>query len=287
VVADISRVERANWLAEEDAWALEQPQAISWNDYSHFVFARHPHLQPAPCPEPRPSRSIDFIEFGRRVFNEHLSGYQSQLASDEKMKRVLEGLSADQQIQLAALVIDSILDFEFDCVARRDDDYKNSRFREVTNRRNLLVKKTLKAKKALEDLARYASCELRYGVGTLHGTVARNCLADFDKYLQATSSAQLVNARTPEDSKAASVLSAATMGMVKLYFFFFYGCIGIPSEESAIRVALIRNKFWRDWVDEVKEYSSGRDIESHGSGAVRQALSRWYQYRARPGNENT
>jgi hypothetical protein len=65
-----------------------------------------------------------------------------------------------------------------------------------------------------------------------------------------------------------------SLNTVKLFWFFHYGC-KLTEAEAEIRTALVRNKFWSEWVSSIPVLLEYNGTESKGCESVRHAVGRF------------
>lgn len=280
-----------NWLKRLDKEAPKCPRARSWGNYDYFVFARYPHLQPKADPGDSTRKALGG---GPGGFCDTLVKWGAKIFQIRGGRLTLKGLNPDSRRQLAALVVDIVADFE-DCL-------EIAPWRAVLKMVNLrghrwelqLKRKVAKIKAALEDLRnradrvddRLTEEYLRFGEErprARNSTPVKGLLAS--AFSHAAEDCLNILAQVGRTSRASALTSGrifhpalenlATLGMVKLYWFFHYGC-GLSAGESEVRVARIRNALWGKFgVPKVSYRAAYGTVESKGCDAVRIAISRF------------
>jgi hypothetical protein len=179
----------------------------------------------------------------------------------------VDGLDDHQRKQLAALLLDTITALESYKTYRRSAKRVNKLAREPGGVRTL-NKKIEKAQAAVKELGDYAR---RLDIQDV-SIVADLCFKKLSVLLIGDTTPQFYNSikamyPTPKDPVG--------LCMVQLYWFFRHGC-GLKGREAEVRVALLRNGFWKELgVYEVPfrpEYKTG---ESRGCDAVHEAVRRF------------
>ncbi len=275
--------EAVNWLELSDAEAPTLPRAKGWCNFPYFLQLRYPDLQPTP-PSSSPTSQTGRIKhrlfkLEKQAFYETLSDFRTQIETHEEASRAVEGLTKDQRQQLAALLVDSITSFEkYKPDANFAKELKQLD-RQAPSRLRMLKRKIDTARDALQKLHDYSS-ELHW---TLRGGWSQEW---WHHWTDSTKAAELC-LETLEDLELPKPESfnndledsdlylndPTTLYMVKFYWFFRHGC-GLSGHESEVRVALIRNAFWGEWVKPVKYLPYYDSVDSQGSNAVRQAVRR-------------
>ncbi len=257
-----------NWLSQLDREAPTLPKAAGWFDYPVFLYARYPLLQPSRVPGDRYSKSQ--IKSGYETFQRELSSWERRISLHDEASRVVGGLTKTQRTQLAALVLDTVTMCEGYKPQKQSARRVHALARSAPRKERKLRRKVKTVHKALGDLRDYAQ-GLDPGLGRQHFLVAESALrilaglggansAGFYKSIEAEYT-------TPDDP--------TTFGMVQLYWFFRHGC-KLTGDESEVRVALIRNAFWKEYgVEEVAYRPKYKIGESQGCEAVRQAVRRF------------
>ena len=275
--------EVVNWLERLDAHALTLTPLqdwTSWDDY--FLLVRYPHLQPISPPGPDvsvlpPHIAKVFFESSKRVFYEMIADYEEEISTHDEAKLALEELTKEQRQQVAALLIDSISSFE---IYEGGAKFKKEMGELVRapSRLRMLERKINKVRTALKELRDYSgklhwmmrgrSMEPHWH-GRQSGEVAEHCIKILEQ----------MELRKPESFREELERSndshdPTTSNMVKFYWLFRYGC-ELSGHESEVRVALIRNAFWGEWVKPVKYLPYYDSVDSQGCTAVRIAVSRF------------
>jgi hypothetical protein len=192
---------------------------------------------------------------------------ESEISAHPEAGHVLDGLNAPQRKQLAALLFD-IIDSMRACrtyktSARRVHKLSATRIRSLNKR----VAKVRQSLEALQDYSRRLDPALPIAM------VVTACLRMFSIFPVG---------EDPEfyeaiKSEYPSIEEPVALGMVQLYFFFLHGC-GLPGREAEVRVALIRNAFWKKHgVSAVPFRTKYKTGESRGCNAVHAAVQRFQQ----------
>ncbi len=276
--------EAVNWLELSDAEASTLPRAKGWCNYPYFLQIRYPDLQPTP-PSSAPKSQAEKIKLrlfkeDKEAFYETLLDFRAQVETHEEARRAVEGLTEEQCQQLAALLVDSIVSFEkYKPDANFAKELKQLE-REAPRRLRNLKRKIDTTRDALQKLHDYAS--------QLHWTLRGGWSQEWwHHWTDSTKAAELCleileDVELPKPESFSRDLTdsnlhlndPATLYMVKFYWFFRHGC-GVPSNESQVRVAIIRNAFWKEWATPVKARPSYDSVDSQGCTAVRQAVRRF------------
>lgn len=261
-----------NWLDWFDGEAKKLPPATSWLGYSYFMFARYPRLRPVVLKAP--NRSQLNLHAGHRAFRESLSEWLRQIQASREARDVLTGLSPCQRNQLAALVADSVEGFhgvgEYQARLKVHKDLCALAVRAPRCQR-LRHKKLSEARSALERLIEYER-SVAHDLGKDLLVPAENSLKCLPEQVpKIPDFHRLLN----DPALHTTPIKTANKYMVRLYWFFRHGC-KLSGDDSEVRVALIRNAFWRPhgvpWVDYRKNYATG---ESRGCDAVHIAVRRY------------
>ncbi len=246
-----------NWLEDLDMKAQKLPRADDWWDYSAFMMERYPHLKPRPVPSAE-----------NKEFSQFVSQWEHRISQHPKARGALKSLSTKQRRQLAALVLDTIVELR-DYRELRGISQTAQKLKPAAPRRNqMLIKKINKAIGALQEVRDYtasAGDELLFGEGVRRAT---------DKCLKGLQEARPFPFGRFEPP-GCEIVSPVGFGMVRLYWFFRHGC-GISGDESEVRVALIRNALWKKYgISEVAYRPKYQVGESKGCDAVHEAVSRF------------
>jgi hypothetical protein len=272
----------ANWLKGHDRWLMELPDGDRTDLLSLFSRVRLRYLAPLSSTlkdsadsegDTRPGAEV-FLAFRARGnwVEQETARWETRL--QRETPRVLERLSAELRPQLAALVADTVKDFEI------YDEHRQTkrRVKQVGNqadpRNRMLNGKTLTARTALMELHDYAAKQDPV-LGHSYKRAATYCLKELDRLDPAIAGAHFrqqyarlqagENHPVPDDPKSEN--------MVKLYCFFKEGC-DLTAGEAEVRTGLIRNAFWKDFADPVDVHTHYGDGESSGCTAVRLAVQR-------------
>jgi hypothetical protein len=245
--------EHLDTLADLDAKAASLPQARSWLTYPYFMIARYPRLRPAK----------DGQQFSRTLQN-----WEKKIASHADAKRALENLTPALREQLAALLLDVIADLE---MYRGKIARPKKTFIKLADRRaRMLKRKRGIARRALDDLQTYATTRDPL-LESEDEEAARSCLKILDG-IRDVDFATRLNDVTSLHPLAEDPLA---LGMVRLYWFFRSAC-ELAGDEAEIRVALLRNSFWRRLgVPTIEFQATYQPGESKGCSAVHEAVRRF------------
>lgn len=245
--------ERFDTIADLDKKAATLPKARNWLNYPYFMFSRYPHL--------RPSKDD-------KVFLRTLRRWEERIASHAEARHVLEDLGPAHSEQLAALLVDVIADLE---MSRNKISRPRKTFiKAAESRARMLKRKRRKARRALEDLQKYARTRDPL-LESEDEEAAKDCVKILDRLRECDFASRLNTVTSlhpvPEDLIASS--------MVRLYWFFRNAC-KLAGDEAEIRVALLRNSFWPKYgvatVEIIPFYRTAG--ESKGCSAVHQAVLR-------------
>ena len=263
-----------NWLKESDASASRLRRTPSWLDYSCFMLARYPKLQPL-RPRSKDPRARFHYESGRQAFNQMCSEMEADIAASEGASHTLEGLNGKRRKQLAALTLDTITEIELSKGEAALSKRLTSLAREAPRRQRNLARRIAIARKSLTSLVDYAS-PLDPWLGKKAELAAKDCLRVLDQLPEPEASGSwqkhrqaFIKSKFPLDTD-----KPADSAMAQLYCFFRYGC-DLTGDESEVRTALIRNAFWTRWVARVPFRACYTDAESKGCSAVQQAVLRF------------
>ncbi len=264
-----SRSRRAwfNWLKSFDTEARQLPRAESWLLYPGFFFVRYPRLRPKAGGD---AKRRHHLESGAEALWQVVATWERRLTEHSKARSALKGLNSNKRKQLAALVLDTIADLGEFKARRRWHGRLRGLANEEERRSRVLRRKRNQALHVVQVLHRYAR-RLDSLLGRHDRLKAEAAIKALSGDEPSWSFRSLLNDPllhpVPSDPIAFS--------MVKLYWFFRYGC-GLSGDESEVRVALIRNAFWQRYgVSPVvlrPEYATG---ESRGCDAVRNAVRRF------------
>jgi len=276
--------EAVNWLELSDAEASTLPPAKGWCNYPYFLQIRYPDLQPTPpssAPKSQAEKTkLRLFKLEEEVFYETLSDFRTQIETHEEASRAVEDLTEDQRQQVAALLVDSITSFEnYKPDANFAKELKRLD-RQAPSRLRMLKRKIDKAREALQKLHDYGSklhWTLRGGWSQDHWHRWTDSQKASAACLEILEDVELPKpesfSKDLEDSNL-HLNDPTTLYTVKFYWLFRHGC-GVPSNESQVRVALIRNAFWTEWTTPVKYLPSYDTVDSQGCTAVRIAVRRF------------
>jgi hypothetical protein len=184
---------------------------------------------------------------------------------------VLQGLTKEQQIQLAALMVDVASDLEKYRNRKQAQVWFRSLGREGPRRQRMLLRKVAKVRQALDDLHKYAE-SLDPSVGSEYQQAADAALAQLSVLGGARPFEPLLDLSAELRGIAGDPTS---FSMVQLYWFFRHEC-GLSGDESEVRVAVLRNELWHEYgVDRVAYRPRYEDAESRGCQAVHEAVRRF------------
>lgn len=284
---------RINWLEALDSLSTRLPRARSWINYPYFFFARYPQLQPADSADRKHQLHL---EIGRKTFQEELQKWESRFAGNEIACRVLEGLDSGRRTQLAGLMID--------CLAEIGDYVNRIPYHKLLkkwasqapHRERMLKRKLATVHKALDDLM----CTLT-SVGPSQERLVNSRIKAYERavenlenylkkiapflrprhllgdILREPASITLPDLEGLLNTPGFHVVPENPVApcMIKLYWFFHHGC-GISGNQSEVRVALLRNTFWRNArIPTVKCKEIAGAEGSAECGAVKRAVQRY------------
>jgi hypothetical protein len=191
-----------------------------------------------------------------------------KIESDALSARAIAGLAADLRIQLAALLLDTTAEVQMH--AKKISRPRRTFRAEAERRKRMLKRKREKVRAALQNWLDYAR-DLDPLLAGDSREIASRCIEllgevkDYDPALIV----ETIDATHPVTH------DPVVKGMLSLYWFLRGAC-GLPGDEAEVRVALLRNAFWKQYgVSEVAyrpEYVTG---ESQGCQAVHEAVRRF------------
>jgi hypothetical protein len=208
-----------------------------------------------------------------------LSEWEQRISKSKNGARVLQGLSGDLKQQLAALLVD-IAD-ELEQYARGKAKFPKRRriAKQAKSRCRMAERKLTRARATLEDLRQHvlgldASYRLRY-----LSDVAADCLKRLPSRIEEPEPTIWLAGYLLEDGSVEPwngvKQDPTTFAMVRLYWFFRYGC-QLSGDEAEVRTAFVRNAFWQKYdVAPVPYRERYVDAESKGCDAVRIAVRRF------------
>jgi len=269
-----------NWLSELDRKANTLPRATNWvQPYGLFMLMRYARLRPRPWPNDARSKRECWVQeaTAARILQE----WESRIANHSETAVCLNGLSAKQRGQLAALLIETVEEFEYYKSLKGKSQWANEVQREARRRTRILDRKLQKARKAVGELRSYAE-DSRVGKSPDQPDHAARVTLGYQYRIAAANALQSLVVPPPRIEVYESLRGeyptpdrAETFGMVRLYWFFRHEC-GLTGHDSEVRVARLRNAFWTDYgaspVTCRPTYKTG---ESSGCEAVRLAVRRF------------
>lgn len=245
-----------NWLENLDRIAKDFPPADDWDEQPAFVFARYPRLKPRHVP-----RS------DHKEFSQILAKWHTRISKDPRTSCAITDLSRQNQTQLAALVLDTILALRKLRSLRSRNEYVSMVRAAGPRQERMLNRKFVAVIDALEDLDNYSMKLEDPSLGEPTRDVVKQCL-DLLRF----------NIPLPFRSLVLSdngVNSPLDENMAQLYWFFRRGC-KLPGHEAEVRVALIRNTFWTEYgVRRVSYRAKYENTQLKGCPAVHQAIRRF------------
>ena len=266
-----------NWLKETDKAAPGKRRYGSWFEFgvSAFDVVRYPFLRPQKPPQDSPDRSL--VEAEEELFKLRHRLQEAQLA--EETPEAVAGLTSEQRSQLVALMWDCETNIKLHSFLDPMLAAQDKIAREGEHRVKMLRRKLEKVVQGLEDLRDYASrMDSQYGFKELPAHV-RLCLLALDKFksVQGLADKFAECRELGEDPRKGCLRSGDPKSrcMVHLYWFFREGC-SLSGDEAEVRVAIIRNTFWKKLGVEPVDYVDAYDrIQNKGCTAVRQAVARY------------
>ena len=257
-----------NWLKEADKAACRKERYPDWWCFgiSAFDVVRYPSLRPEKPPAEDPERPV--FEVAEILFERYLSKLETRLAKETP--EVLAELTAEQRIQLAALVSDCEEKFNLYGIIKPVANAQMKIAREGERRVKMLRRKILKVLQGLTDLRDYArQMDSQYGFEELPARV-RLCLLALEKFKSAQGLADEFawcreQGEDPRKSRL-PITDPTTLCMVSLYWFFREEC-SLSGDESEVRVAVIRNIIWKELgVEHVAFVSAYNGYENKRAG---------------------
>lgn len=270
-----------NWLEWLDRKAGTLPRATNWiKPYGPFMLARYSHLRPKSVRGNPHSRIM--CESGEKTAAQLFGQWEARIAGSKEAACCLDRLDSEQRKQLAALLLDTICEFQIGEADSRSSQWARHLRREAPARLRELNRKLQKAQKAVEELRAYAedSDTVNPDAASLH--TARCLLGQTYRFAADRALKALAMECPPNAREFAKVASehptperVEAFGMVQLYWFFRHGC-NLSGDEAEVRTARLRNAFWTEHgIDKVPyraEYIPG---ESKGCNAVHAAVTRF------------
>lgn len=269
MASDPPRDNASKWLDDCDRQVADCPQLDNWGQHGGlFIPVRNKHLRPSgPIP--------DAIE-------RTLADWEVRLSEE---RRLVQDLDQDQIRELAALVCDTVNDFEA-YATRRAYLSRLLELAATETRHAQKINRLLdRAKSAMNELADYAP-ELARDVPAGYPSIqnARKGLEEVPMFRGgerfAAAHAELVGqneddpaAMDPtEDNPAAE--DPTQFAMVKVFALLRRG-FGLSANEAEARTGLIRNRFWTAWAKPVDLRLEWKDGSSIGCEAVHAAVLRF------------
>jgi hypothetical protein len=271
-VSPRSRTKPANLIQVVDSLANHSEKASNWQEYPFFWMLRHPRLQPS-----RPKidgASIIAFQTDRKTFENLVHESFCRLRS--KLPEVLKQLSDDLQQQLAAILCDCQEDFEL--YATYSNSSKRTKQLVVTGeaKQRKYDRSLRELKKALErnatDAQSLHSLSQDYGAQV---TFAKETLKKMEGLDCTKRSKQDWLQMQQTFPRIYPVRDNPTDRLMVFLFSFFHHGSGLSKNEAELRVGLIRNTFWHDWVAPVRVRHRSTVDESRGCSAVHAAVRRF------------
>lgn len=256
-LSDDGNSEYENWLLRLDQEAEKlEPGGLFL--YDPFMLERYPRLRSA-------------SEREREAVENVISLEATRIGAHPKAERVLNGLDTKMQRQLAALAGDVREAIRQHSIHSGNRTGIAALERQAPPAQRRLDRLTADA---VNTLRRMRACAdgLPRELGVVHSNAASEALKALSgarhRYRPDSSATRMLDTTHPytEDQ--------TTFAMVRLYWFFRFGC-GLTGDESEVRVALLRNAFWQPWAEPVTVLEQYIEGESQGSTAVRMAVARF------------
>lgn len=291
-----SRTRPENWLAwlDEHVRTLDPP--AHWINAPAFMLVRYSHLRPKrPWVEgdanlkglslARLTAAQEAYDDERQDFWRDVSSWESKITAWKGARRVLKGLTSEQRQQLAALLSDSILSF----TEYRKEKRLKRMFQALIKtgpgqirKSDRKVRKTIQAARESREYAMHLHPWLKLGrldkAERILTVVSKTLNRDFREATHNSSQAALI--RLAKDSSFREKIDRLAVNplkfdMVMLYWFFTYEC-KLPAGESEVRVAMVRNSFWKEFgINGVPYHPKNIGDEPVGCDAVRKAVERF------------
>jgi hypothetical protein len=267
-----------NYLKCLDIDMRSYPPYSSWDAsiepmFSFFVI-RYPFLRPAHPPEDSIERKLFDLE--EELFWNDIQRWKNKLEKD--LPRIVDGLNAEQRIQLSSLAVSCVRDLAIFIIINPVNKSLLQIAKQGEVKIKMLRNKLKTAMRNLSDLQRYAfNLDEQYGFKELPTTVEK-CLAMLGKFQFIQSIADDFRRCRESGEDLHSIRNEFTdpssKCMVRVYWFFRHEC-NIPGDESEVRVALIRNEYWGEWVEPISFRPEYQDAQSKGCEAVHTAVLRF------------
>jgi hypothetical protein len=272
-----------NWLEMLDKEAAKLTRATSWLEpYGPFMLARYPNLRPKPINGDVHSQIM--CDSGEQTAGRLFAEWESRIMVNTESSVCLEKLDAGRRRQLAALLLETVVDLEMRTATDRSSHWAWHVCKEAARRLRVLNRKLQKARQAIQEVMVYAEDPGKRNALDAPRHSARQMLGHpyriaAARALRALDERSLPAAR--QHVELASELLASqepdpeVFGMVRLYWFFRHEC-GLSGHESEVRTARLRNAFWPEYgvrkVGYRAKYVTG---QSQGCEAVHVAVNRF------------
>jgi hypothetical protein len=254
-----------NWLEALEKEVRKLPSGSNWFEHRHlapqrcrrFLMARFPKLVRA---------------FPDTVLSSEFSRGIKRIRRSDHGSRILRDLSPAQAIQLAGLVLDLIEATETYASHGRTRKTVGELAAEADSRSRMLSRKTLKIRRELQGLIKYAR-RLNPALQAGYPRAAERCLEILEKLKPDHSAGEFYRLQRPEYP---ALEDPRQLGMVQLYWFFRHEC-RCSGRESEVRVAMTMNEFLPSHRRKKLRYNAKyTDAETQGCSAVRLAVSRYH-----------
>jgi hypothetical protein len=179
--------------------------------------------------------------------------WETRIASNQETAVCLNNLDEEQRRQLAALLLETIVNLEMRTATDRSKEWVRHLHKEAETRLRMLDRKLYKIRKAAEELKAYAvdagkenarevsRHKARFQLGQAYIETAAAVIGTLDKHNSHTAKAH----RDASSGFLTPREDVEVFGMVRLYWFFRHGC-NLNGDESEVRVARLRNAFWTE-----------------------------------------
>lgn len=222
-----------NWLEWLDEEVRNFPSTANWLQHPPFQFARCRLFMMARYP--RLQRS-----FPDEILCQEWSRGEHQILGHPEARLALDTLNDQQRKELAALFLDTIDSLKSYRAYRRRANLVHKLAGETPSRMRMLTRKLERARRALEDLRKYAA-SLDELLGWEHVRATKTCLETLQKLKQDTDPEFYQSIKT----EYPALEDPVTLGMVQLYWFFRHGC-RLSGDQAEVQVGRIRNAFWAE-----------------------------------------